>query len=277
MPIDKNEALRLYRLAADRGSKEARQTLATRDKPQTAQAGQPDFDEGVRLYKAGQHAAAAKVFLRAAEQGNARAQLQIGYQYNYGEGVPVNAAEAVKWYRRAAAQGDAAAESNLGGMYEDGKGVPEDWVEAARWYRTSAARDNASGQFRLGRAYQFGIGVPQNRKLAIEWFQKAGFLGNAQARYFAQHLLSRGNFVGFRNEQEEAAVIAGKLRTGLLWEEPVGMLFRNSGERLAYIRNLRYRVDRYEAYQAWVLRKNEYDECKRGNRSSCSDPGPAPQ
>jgi len=114
-------------------------------------------------------------------------------------------------------------------------------------------------------------------KLAIEWFQKAGFLGNAQARYFAQHLLSRGNFVGFRNEQEEAAVIAGKLRTGLLWEEPVGMLFRNSGERLAYIRNLRYRVDRYEAYQAWVLRKNEYDECKRGNRSSCSEPGPAPQ
>jgi hypothetical protein len=118
---------------------------------------------------------------------------------------------------------------------------------------------------------------PQNRKLAIEWFQKAGFLGNAQARYVAQHLLSRGNFVGFRNEQEEATVIPGKLRTGLLWEEPVGMLFRNSGERLAYIRNLRYRVDRYEAYQAWVLRKNEYDECKRGNRSSCSEPGPAPQ
>lgn len=68
VPADKNEALRLYRLAADRGSKEARQRLATRDKPQTAQPGQPDFDEGVRLYKAGQHAAAAKLFLRAAEQ-----------------------------------------------------------------------------------------------------------------------------------------------------------------------------------------------------------------
>lgn len=91
-------------------------------------------------------------------------------------------------------------------------------------------------------------------------------------------MLSRGNFVGFRNEQEEATVIAGKLRTGLLSEEPVGMLFRNSGERLAYIRNLRYRVDRYEAYQAWVLRRNEYDECKRGGQKSyCSDPGPAPQ
>lgn len=149
--------------------------------------------------------------------------------------------------------------------------------EAARWSGKSAGQDHAAGQFSLGRAYQFGIGVPQNRKLAVEWFQKASFQGPAQARYFAQHLLSRGNFIGFRDEQEEAHVIAGKLRTGLLWEEPVGALFHNSGERLAYIKNLRYRVDRYEAYQAWVLRRNEYDECKRLPRSSCSDPGPAPQ
>jgi hypothetical protein len=55
------------------------------------------------------------------------------------------------------------------------------------------------------------------------------------------------------------------------------MLFHTSAERLAYIKNLRYRVDRYEAYQAWVLRKNKYDDCKRANRSSCTDPGPTPQ
>jgi len=100
--------------------------------------------------------------------------------------------------------------------------------------------------------------VPQNRKAAIETFQKASFLGYAQARYFAQHLQSGGDFIGFRDEQEEAHVIAGRRRTGLLWEEPVGMLFHNSGERLAYIKNLRY-------------------DCKRANRSYCSDPGPAPQ
>ena len=75
---------------------------------------------------------------------------------------------------------------------EGGSGIHEDWIEAARWYTKSAAQDHAAGQFSLGRA---------------------------QARYFAQHLLSRGNFVGFRDEQEEAHVIAGKLRTGLLWEE----------------------------------------------------------
>ena len=178
---------------------------------------------------------------------------------------------------RAAGQGDAAAESNLGGMYEDGNGVPEDWVEAARWYGKSAARGPRGGQFSLGRAYQFGIGVPQNRKLAIEWFQKAAFLGNAQARFFAQHLLSRGNFVGFRDEQEEAYVIAGKLRTGLLWEEPVGMLFRSSGERLAYIRNLRYRVDRYEAYTAWVMRQERLRRLPAQQPVGLQRSGPAPQ
>jgi TPR repeat protein len=274
---DKPEAVRLYRQAAERGSKEAQQRLAALGPAKASAAGQAEFDEGTRLYKAGQHAAAAKQFLRAAELGHARAQLQIGYQYNYGEGVPVNAGEAVKWYTRAAGQGDATARSNLGSMYEHGQGVREDWVEAARWYARSAAQDHAAGQFSLGRAYQFGIGVPQNRKLAIEWFQKASFRGHAQARFFAQHLLSRGNFVGFRDEREEAYVIAGKLRTGLLWEEPVGVLFHHSGERLAYIKNLRHRVDRYEAYTAWVIRRNDYDDCQRSNRSGCSDPGPAPQ
>lgn len=36
-------------------------------------------------------------------------------------------------------------------------------------------------------------------------------------------------------------------------------------------------VDRYEAYPAWVLRKNESDECKRANKPYRSDPDLPPQ
>jgi hypothetical protein len=50
---DQPEALRLYRQAAERGSKEARQRLATLAPPKAAAAGQAEFDEGARLYKAG--------------------------------------------------------------------------------------------------------------------------------------------------------------------------------------------------------------------------------
>jgi TPR repeat protein len=43
---------------------------------------------------------------RAAEQGDARAQSQLGWFYGSGTGVEQNYAEAVKWYRMAAEQGN---------------------------------------------------------------------------------------------------------------------------------------------------------------------------
>ena len=52
--------------------------------------------------------------------------------YANGKGVPQDYAEAVKWYRRAAEQGDAYAQNNLGLMYANGKGVPQDYAEAVK-------------------------------------------------------------------------------------------------------------------------------------------------
>tara|TARA_B100001105_G_C22089380_1_gene314347 strand:- start:175 stop:531 length:357 start_codon:yes stop_codon:yes gene_type:complete len=62
---------------------------------------------------------------RLAEQGDARAQYNLGFNYATGEGVPENDAEAVRWFRLAAEQGLAEAQSNLGTMYGYGRGVPE--------------------------------------------------------------------------------------------------------------------------------------------------------
>ena len=53
--------------------------------------------------------------------------------YELGNGVPENDAEAVKWYRKAADQGHAKAQSNLGVMYYNGDGVPENHVRAYVW------------------------------------------------------------------------------------------------------------------------------------------------
>ena len=51
--------------------------------------------------------------------------------YGSGEGVPNDGAEAAKWYRKAADQGYAKAQHNLGVLYDHGYGVPKDEVEAA--------------------------------------------------------------------------------------------------------------------------------------------------
>jgi TPR repeat protein len=55
-----------------------------------------------------------------------------------GQGVPTNGAEAPKWYMKAAEQGYAPAQNNLGLEFEDGKAVPQDYDEAVKWFRKSA-------------------------------------------------------------------------------------------------------------------------------------------
>ena len=63
--------------------------------------------------------------------------------YQKGKGVPQDDAEAVKWYHKAAEQGDADAQNNLGVMYRNGKGVPQDDAEAVKWYRKAAEQGHA--------------------------------------------------------------------------------------------------------------------------------------
>ena len=62
----------------------------------------------------------------AAEQGNARAQYNLGYAYDKGKGVVKDQREAVRWYRMAAKQGDADAQFNLGCIRQLGEGVTKD-------------------------------------------------------------------------------------------------------------------------------------------------------
>jgi hypothetical protein len=48
--------------------------------------------------------------------------------------------EKAKEYRLAAEQGNARAQYNLGSMYFKGQGVPQDYVEAHKWFNLAAAR-----------------------------------------------------------------------------------------------------------------------------------------
>lgn len=59
---------------------------------------------------------------------------QQGNKY-YDEG---NYTEAVNCYRKAAEQGDATAQNNLGVMYTNGLGVGQDYAQAVEWYRKAA-------------------------------------------------------------------------------------------------------------------------------------------
>jgi TPR repeat protein len=118
-----------------------------------------------------------------ADQGDARAQVNLGVMYEVGDGVPKSDAEAVKWYRKAAGQGYADAQVSLGGMYRNGKGVPENDAEAVKWYRKAAEQGSAVSQVNLGFMYRKGEGVPKNDAEAVKWYRKAADQGNASAQF----------------------------------------------------------------------------------------------
>ena len=71
-------------------------------------------------------------------------------------------AEAVRWFRKAAEQGHAGAQSNLGVMYKNGQGVKRDHAEAVRWFRKAAEQGQAKAHYNLGVMYANGQGVRQD-------------------------------------------------------------------------------------------------------------------
>jgi hypothetical protein len=99
---------------------------------------------------------------KAADQGHALAQHNLGVMYDKGQGVPQDYAEAVRWYRKAADQRFAGAQSNLGDMYFHGQGVPQDYALAMQWSRKAADQGNIMAQYNLGVMYDLGQGVPQD-------------------------------------------------------------------------------------------------------------------
>ena len=92
-------------------------------------------------------AQAVEWYRKAADQGNADAQFNLGWMCAYGQGVTQNDAQAVEWYRKAADQGNADAQAALGWMYAKGQGVTQDYVRAHMWLNLAALRlDEATRQ-----------------------------------------------------------------------------------------------------------------------------------
>jgi cell division septation protein DedD len=150
------------------------------------------LDDASAAYHRGDFAAALKLIRPLAEQGDARAQANLGVLYENGQGVPQDDTEAAKWYRKAADQGDASAQFKLGGLYWQGKGVPRDGEEAFKWYMKSAEQGYADAQNTIGVMYWTGRGIAQSDATAKQWFQKAAAQGHAKARKNLQEMEEKG-------------------------------------------------------------------------------------
>lgn len=123
----------------------------------------------------------------AAEEGDIRAQSQMGDVYLFGEyDLNIDYEKAFNWYKKAADQNDAKSKYNLAIMYLNGYGVKKDLSKSVEYYRKSAVQGDADSQLQLGIRYLNSEGVERNIGTAKEWFQKAKLSGNKEADIYLE-------------------------------------------------------------------------------------------
>ena len=160
------------------------------------------FEDCEAAYNRQEFAEAPRLCRPLAEQGDAKAQSNLGLMYARGQGVAQDYAEAVKWYRKAADHGFAPAQFNLGLMYAQGLGVAQDYAEAVTWYRKAADQGLAPAQYNLGYVYQQGQGVVQDYAEAMKWYRKAADQGDAGAQDNLGFMYAKG--LGVAQDYAEA-------------------------------------------------------------------------
>jgi hypothetical protein len=125
-------------------------------------------------YDRANYKTALKIWLPAAEQGDAEAQLAVGEIFEKGLGTEPNYEAAVLWYQKAAAQGNKSAQFNLGTMYEQGLGVEKDKLQALNLYRDAWGLPDDSVIFQdAARAEQMALRSELEKQLASKSNQLA--------------------------------------------------------------------------------------------------------
>jgi TPR repeat protein len=146
---------------------------------------------------------AAQWYRKAADQGDAKAQLQLGVMYANGEGVLKDYTEAFVWIKQSAEQGCLDAQVQLGLIYANGDAATKDDIvspssisSAPSSYavRSSALPKNSGtgfGLFAVPEAVsreslkreilQYGHGVPKDEIEALAWFNIAAITGHETA------------------------------------------------------------------------------------------------
>lgn len=101
------------------------------------------FEEGQAAYTKGDYARAVGLWRPLAEQGDLRAQFNVGHSYELGRGVPQDFAAAMSWYRKAAVAGHGVSQSYLGALYANGQGAPGGYRVRQDLYRRSRGTSSA--------------------------------------------------------------------------------------------------------------------------------------
>jgi hypothetical protein len=111
--------------------------------------------------------------------GDASAQLDLGMRYVTGKGIPSDERAARRWIGKAADQGNAAAQFELGSYYT--LASHQDYQRAADLLRRAALQGFAPAQSSLAMLHLADAGVPEDRVEAYAWLGLAAEPGEREA------------------------------------------------------------------------------------------------
>lgn len=140
-------------------------------------------------------AAGLETLKRAAQLGDASAQLHLVKLYQDGEaGAPQDLSQARAWARRAAEGGDARGQHAYAMYLYDGQGGGRDRPEALRLLAAAAEQGLVDSQYNVARLYEMGDeGIAADTGQALKWYMIAARGGDAEAPAAVARLSERAS------------------------------------------------------------------------------------
>lgn len=122
---------------------------------------------------------------KAAKQGSAEAQTQLGLHYENGRGVKKNQEKALKWYRAAVKQGDTLAQYHLKYFYLTNVegGQDDEREDAFNWFDSAVQQGNPDALFISGMNHKNQGFYKSTLESAKNTYEEAVKQGHVAAQY----------------------------------------------------------------------------------------------
>ncbi|CAG8494355.1 3330_t:CDS:1 [Ambispora leptoticha] len=124
----------------------------------------------------------------------------LAFMYYWGIGTAIDPKKSFLWYKKAAENGDALGQNELGACYGMGRGVKQNNDLAVHWYRKAAHGGSAMGQFNYGSCLAYGDGTPTDWDAADYWLNKSAENGCSNALDLLGYFYTTGKGVRIKDE-----------------------------------------------------------------------------
>jgi len=138
---------------------------------------------------------ARSLYKRAAEAGNAFAQMSFANMCHYGQGGEEDLELAFKWYLAAAEQGEPESQMHVARIYEAGRIGEPNLVAAESWYMKAVENGHELAATNLGLMYYQAAKNDADYEKSFQLFSFAADKGDGLAHYHLAHMHVNGHGV----------------------------------------------------------------------------------